>query len=143
MIGVIFSVEPPNKSIWGDVIGWTNILDKWEVDFYIMVDKDALVPNWEDSRRESYRVNNYDEALAKLKEVHPECITTLFTNNTDKTLNEHTHYKEECYILGPDNSWIDLDVTTKVKIPSGPIWAVNCVNIALYDRKVRNGSSNN
>ena len=135
--GVIFSAESPEVSIFGDIQAWRNILGKWGVDFYIFIDSEEIIPKWTDAQTESYRVNNYEEAMVKLKEVHPECKTTLFTNNTFDLLQGHLHNEHECYIVGGDGHWIDLNTDFKVKLQCGAIWAINCINVALYYRSVR------
>lgn len=140
MKGVVFWAEPPEKSIFGDPQAFRNILSKWDVDFYIVVDEHNFIPHWNDKKFESHRVSEYSEAMKIMVEKYPQCVTTFLTPNGDETLQDHIHQENEIYVVGMDSRKTELSADHKVRLPCGEIWAITTANIALYDRKVKIGS---
>lgn len=130
-------MESNTKSLWGDISGWSNVLNKFGVDFYITVDIEGIEPNWNDSNIESYHVNTFQEALDKLQEVHSECETVWLKSDNSIELKDFTHPINACYIFGADNANTVFDTADhNVKLYIIDIWAINCASIVLYNRFV-------
>ncbi len=132
--GIIFACEPEIQSLMGSPVGWTNTLDKLGIDFYIMVDTQNEVPNWDDSRRESYRVTNYADALTKLTEVHPECSKIKVEMSQTTDLKDYTHPTDACYIFGPDGgAYPTFTEDGGLKCYADNLWAVECATAVCFD----------
>ena len=133
--GVIFYAQSEIRSIWGDPSAWTNTLEKLGVDFYIMIDIEKIVPNWEETKQiEGHRVDNFNDALTKLGEVHPECKTVFFTMNSNIELKDFTHPANVCYVVGADSGDTpSFESDHSIKLFSPNLWAIQCISIALYD----------
>ena len=139
--GVIFSTENSASSLMGDILGWTNTLSKLGVDFYIVVDKEKMVPDWEDTRMESYRVSSYEEAFRTLSQKHPECQRIRVEQTETTELKDFTHPENGCYIIGADQGIYPIGFTrdTGLKIYSPNLFAQVCISIILYDRFSKGG----
>jgi len=140
-IGVIFHAESNIKSIWGDIIPWTNALEKLGVDFYIAVDEEGINSNWVETKDiEGHRVSTEPEALTKLAEIHPECKTVLFDLEATLELKDLNRLTDICYIVGRDSgNTFAVRPDHKVKLYSPNLWAIQCISIALYERFANGG----
>jgi MinD superfamily P-loop ATPase len=122
--GVIFHAESPIKSLYGDVQGWRNLISKMNVDYYIVIDKEGIIPNWEDKVIKSYRVNNIQEAIA-LVPIDDEVIVF---SNTGKKYTATAGNK--CFVFGSDSG--KLDLTDTYSLGEHELFAMNCASIVLY-----------
>ena len=134
--GVIFHAETPQQSLWGDIVGWRNVLKKLNVDFYYAIDTvgDLIAID------QPYRVTNLDEAIRKTKTTHPECELILLDMNATLELKDFRHPKDVCYIFGPDGGGIINPIVSKsIKLYAYNIWAVICAGIVFSDRHEKIG----
>jgi len=135
MKGVIFYTQSETKSIWADPSAWINTLEKLGVDFYIMIDEEKIVPNWEETKQiEGHRVDTFTGALTKLNEIHPECETVSFDMDAKIELKDFTHPTNVCYVLGADNGENPIFIPDhKIKLYAQNLWAIQCISITFYD----------
>jgi len=133
--GVIFFTEPNNLSLWGDIAGIRNTLTKLVVDFYIVVDQQNIIPDWNDEVIESYRVSTFQEALDKLEQIHPECETVWLTSEATTELKDFDHPTNACYVMGADSGGtVYTTADHNVKIYGPNLFAAIVIGIVLYDR---------
>jgi hypothetical protein len=131
MIGVIFHAETPEQSMFGDVLAWRNILSKFKVDFYIVVDEGKIIPDWKDKVIPSHRVSSLEEGVAILKSKYPTCKPIYF----DKTGSPFTTQPGDvCFIFGSDHSGLKFSEGIKNKLIDFDLWAINCASIALWEQ---------
>lgn len=130
MKGVIFYTQSENLSIWADASAWTNTLEKLGYDYYVMVDEQNILPNWEETKNIiGYKVQNIDQALSMIDSIDPNNETIFLTMSATQTLSNFTEPANPCYVCGPDNGGEPIftpDQTLKLDAPN--LWAIQCVS---------------
>lgn len=131
MRGVIFYTLPENLSIWGDPSAWTATLDKMGFDYYVMIDPQNIISNWEETKTiTGARVDTMDEALNLIDQP----TKVYLTQNGTTELKDFQEPDNVLYILGPDNGDnpnISCDIT--LKLPAQNLWAIECIS-AIWGR---------
>ena len=128
--GVIFHAETPEQSLWGDIVGWRNVLKKLGVDFYYAIDtRGDLI-----AEGQPYKVRSLDEAIEKVKKDYPECKLVLLDNNATKSLKDFIKTEDVCYIFGPDGTFpfTKPDIES-IKLNGDNLFAVVCAGIVLHN----------
>lgn len=133
--GVIFHAHSEMLSIFGDPVAWTNTIEKLGFDFYIMIDKEAIVPDWVETKSiQGYRVDDMADALQLLSDRRPECSLVELREDAVTTVTDWTPPEDICWIVGPDvGADPVLPTAQKISLPCGRLWAIQAIT-AVWGR---------
>lgn len=127
MKGVIFYAQSPELSIWGDAVAWTNTLEKFGYDYYVMVDQEGLHVDWEETKNiDGWRVDNINQAL---QFIDPNATKVKLDANGIANWDKFVEPENVCYICGPDSGTVPQVFSDQIlTLPAKNLWAIECIS---------------
>lgn len=131
MKGICFYAESQNHSLSGDIIRWTNLIEKLGFDYYIVIDNNDIIPTWVETKQiTGHRVNSMADAISLIGSTYPNATKVKMDETGQTKITAYTIPSDVCFFVGSDTHGFDEFTAddTIMAITSYPIWAIDVVN---------------
>jgi len=130
-VGIVFYAESALQSQSGDIARWTNLLEKLDFDFYIVIDDHDIIPNWVETKTiTGVRVDSMAEAITHISSNYNSHTKVKMVMTAETKITDYTFPTDVIFFIGSDQNGLDtFKEDTSVKcITANELWAIDCLN---------------